>query len=1192
MKPFATLVLFLLLAIEGLSQNAPMSPNVSSAEGLFKTDIYSGAPNLDVPIYTFTSRDIQVPIELNYTGGNGIRVAEEAGWVGLGWHLQAGGFIAQMVRGFDDFGVNGFISTNTPNSGITVPCVTGQVNLTTLPGSTDCNNIAVNATLAQMENMDLEPDMFFLSLPGVNVQFFFDRYQKIFYTTQTNVSVSLNYSSTSSDPVTFSVSTPDGLYYNFMGSGRELATDVTLPKSGDQRVTDQGSTWYLTNITSSTSGEQVNFAYTSPFPATIQTVYSKTVYQTTPGTNDQYIAEYKEDLTGFQLFNSQVQCSYPVGGKGGSTTLTLDPVAACASSAGTMSASQTRQISRNPIYLSEIYGTSGAVYFTTAGRGDMAGGAQQLSKITVNLTDQLSKQSAFTSFAFTYGLFNSDNTNPTGTYYSYYDPQNLGLASKRLKLQSVQQSSGDLTQSLPKYNFTYVEATGLNLPYKTSFDLDHWGYYNYVPTSVLPNLGHNTDLASVGMTGINRSSATYVGASTIPLAAANMLLSVQTPSGGTTTFDYEASGAGVRVTNRKQWENTLPNAVADVLHYVYTSNPNYSMVPTYTYQVSSQTNYTGTSCTDATNKGYVDNAPTIVGVNRNTTATVPQAYYYCTFNAYSSTSPFSFTDLNALSPTNYTMVTEYKGPNGELGKSEYYYPSIVYNTTQYPFVPVPKNPMEGQLYKVVVYKNVAGAYHKVSQHSYAYTFPTMNWSIRTDGTPPPFDGTLGIPTTSNGIKLGLSYAQPSPIVYAVGYIMYTGTIVSKTTSTTLFDQADETLTTSATTLTEYYDTYGQVKQSLFNDNAPSGLSRYTRTYRPSEAPGNHSGTDHLPTQILTFKYSGTFNTTTPATYTVKSYWAEYYSWWFVTMGNKWVSNTKVTNPGLKDAGFRKVLANTFDGSAATGQGQGNLTNQQVMLTDGAYTDNFMGTSTLWGYNNRYPVAVAVNADPGTFAYNGFEDGTNSTGAKNWTGYQTGTFVDKLVTGTDPSNVFSGRFSYSLTGSTGAGSSNTSFSYLMNPPTPGRYKLSCWMKIPATTGTVTNNVQVQLWTTDASGNYSPSNQTGVLRSASPDYTFNDWQYVEAVMDYAGIMSGYSSNKTGPLYAVIYSTCSYNVLIDDIRLQPVDAQMTTTTYSPGIGKTSEAGPDGKPVHYEYDAFGRLLYVRDFRRNILKKNQYFYK
>jgi hypothetical protein len=63
------------------------------------------------------------------------------------------------------------------------------------------------------------------------------------------------------------------------------------------------------------------------------------------------------------------------------------------------------------------------------------------------------------------------------------------------------------------------------------------------------------------------------------------------------------------------------------------------------------------------------------------------------------------------------------------------------------------------------------------------------------------------------------------------------------------------------------------------------------------------------------------------------------------------------------------------------------------------------------------------------------------------------------------------------------------------------------------------------------------------------------------------------------------------LDEVRLYPSDARMTTTTYAPGMGKTSECDINNRVTFYQYDGLNRLVFVKDDRKNILKKICYNY-
>lgn len=64
----------------------------------------TGTANISVPIYTLKSRFWEVPITLNYAT-SGIKVSQEASWVGLGFDLNVGGRITVETKGcIDDDG--------------------------------------------------------------------------------------------------------------------------------------------------------------------------------------------------------------------------------------------------------------------------------------------------------------------------------------------------------------------------------------------------------------------------------------------------------------------------------------------------------------------------------------------------------------------------------------------------------------------------------------------------------------------------------------------------------------------------------------------------------------------------------------------------------------------------------------------------------------------------------------------------------------------------------------------------------------------------------------------------------------------------------------------------------------------------------------------------------------------------------
>ena len=87
-----------------LPEVVPPSPNAASLGQYADVPVsyYTGIPNISIPLFEVSSGDIKLPITLSYHA-SGIRVDQEASWVGLGWSLNAGGVITKQKRGVDDF---------------------------------------------------------------------------------------------------------------------------------------------------------------------------------------------------------------------------------------------------------------------------------------------------------------------------------------------------------------------------------------------------------------------------------------------------------------------------------------------------------------------------------------------------------------------------------------------------------------------------------------------------------------------------------------------------------------------------------------------------------------------------------------------------------------------------------------------------------------------------------------------------------------------------------------------------------------------------------------------------------------------------------------------------------------------------------------------------------------------------------
>jgi YD repeat-containing protein len=194
----------------------------------------------------------------------------------------------------------------------------------------------------------------------------------------------------------------------------------------------------------------------------------------------------------------------------------------------------------------------------------------------------------------------------------------------------------------------------------------------------------------------------------------------------------------------------------------------------------------------------------------------------------------------------------------------------------------------------------------------------------------------------------------------------------------------------------------------------------------------------------------------------------------------------------------------------------------------------MNQSYVWDYTSNYPIATVKNAQQSDIAYTSFEaDGTG-----NWT----------IGAGTvDQTTAITGTNSYSLnSGSTiSASGLNSSTTYIVSYWShSGPFNIA---------GTISG--------------YPVTGKTEIMGGFS-------WTlYVHKVTGQSTI------SLTG------------SGLIDELRLYPSTAQMTTYTYSPLVGMTSQTDVGNRVTYYEYDGLARLKRIRDQDYNILKTYEYQY-
>lgn len=238
-------------------QPIPPSPNAASLGkyGEIPVSMYTGIPDISVPLWQINEGDIKLPLSLSYHA-SGVKVEDNASWVGLGWSLNAGGVITRSVRGKPD--ENGYTNAQIPD-----------LLLNPKPGTTgycDQWSAALYVYLVGHSSFgyDSEPDAYYFNFNGVTGKFVFD---------QNGVPYTIPFQKLKIERPNLSswiITTADGFVYKFGGAATETgdiysvtySTYGDVPSSKNETLINQAvpSSWYLYEIDSPT-GRKVTLTY-------------------------------------------------------------------------------------------------------------------------------------------------------------------------------------------------------------------------------------------------------------------------------------------------------------------------------------------------------------------------------------------------------------------------------------------------------------------------------------------------------------------------------------------------------------------------------------------------------------------------------------------------------------------------------------------------------------------------------------------------------------------------------------------------------------------------------------------------------------------------------------------------------------------------------------------------------------------
>lgn len=201
------LVSFWLCAQQGSADNQsdllkpieiiPPSPNAGSLGKFGGIDfgLNSGSMATSIPLLTYSSRNLKVPVSLSYAS-NGFKVDEISSRAGVSWNLNAGGVITRTVYG----GIDEYSQRVSPPA---FSPLTRNLIDNFLKGVSYSNSTG---------GLDAQPDKFSFNFCGYSGQFILDENLKPVLVTKSNLLVENNLLN---GELNFKITTPDGANYYF-----------------------------------------------------------------------------------------------------------------------------------------------------------------------------------------------------------------------------------------------------------------------------------------------------------------------------------------------------------------------------------------------------------------------------------------------------------------------------------------------------------------------------------------------------------------------------------------------------------------------------------------------------------------------------------------------------------------------------------------------------------------------------------------------------------------------------------------------------------------------------------------------------------------------------------------------------------------------------------------------------------------
>lgn len=1159
----------------GLRYPKILLPSPNSAElgryGDIPVGNSTGNLNLSIPLLQLSTRNLNIPVSLNYSS-NGLRVNAIASRAGFDWILNAGGVITRQV--FDE------------------PDLDPQTVRLTPPNFNNKDQALYNYLQASTGlGNDTQPDIFSISTDDISCRFVVNDAGIVVPVSYSNLKIEYNFNTGS----TFTVTTSKGVKYYFGGTGAteysKITSNAECGGAGHIAGTDVpvANAWYLTKI-EHPDGDVVTFLYESA--------------------DNFYLSNISQTLTRANPFNGGVgpcnmTCPEPIYNQICETYVESDVV-------------RIKEIAASGI---------GKIMFTYKARTDIDGTDGLVATATLyDVSNTQIKKAVL------------DHTNDMATVMTG------GVTSDRLVRPFLTKVSlYGMINSIPKEYSLFYKDLG-NLPARASFAQDYEGYFNgQTNTALVPkSVSYSTQILFNNIGGNRNPSADY--------ATKGMLNKIIYPTGGRSEIIYEGNDS--YLTEEIQSQQSVSksaigndNAYYNDEHIIGTQNftpadnqeitlnasfghssgvvdgdnhirmvvelinnttglPEFSEVVlqneskvfnhvgitggiTYSLKVDvfGYNGYTGAANLSYTTSQSITHNKEMPGVrvsrvtaydaganlpeikryiyrhaeNMNKSsgyAITPAHVYisslktvqYCTGGTYIQEKECNYTTLHSstiASPNGltangilYKSVLVSRGENYEVGGTEFKYSVNIdggsYNIMGDDIVEAPytNNGFDnGTLLFENDFKWINNSISYVRKKEYLYKNDSRI-----------YQKVSGIMIRQKYSITGMTMLNPPQNMFflpfdVAGYDIHSYWYYLEKINTTEYDQAGQNPVVSTVDYMYENTQHAELTKTKITDSKNEVVTIQTRYPQDVTA----SGSEETARQGL------------------------------IAQGRTGTIIEESTTRGTLDEKKRQVFRQWPSGKIQpekirVNSGPNGAFEDRLEFTNYSTKGNLLEVrksnnhrlSYIWGYSENLPIAEATNASHNEIFFDNFEEQTG------W---------DTWGLSYDQSRAHTGRVSAKITASTSSEVVNLSTKWLTIALTaPKKFRYSGWIYSDGPT----TEIFFFMKTASEAGYFTHVDAVGT------DVT-GKWVYLEKEYTVPADIT--------QLNIRIDNNGSGNVWFDDIRLHPSEAQMTTYTYDPLIGQTSQTDINNRVTYYEYDKQGRLSLVRDNDRNIVRRICYNY-